>query len=72
MPKLHKGHRDPTQDNALGSVDKEWRRMANLAVTIREGHCNPTWAEAQSKNFTGIFKRLMDDPIEEVRKTAQR
>ena len=72
MPRLHKGYRDPTNDSAIGSVDKEWIQMAKLAVRIREGHCNPLWAEKQSKVFTGIFRRLMEDPIEEVKHEAGR
>ena len=72
MPRMHKGYKDPTLDNAIGSVDKEWRQMASLAVTIREGKCNPSWAEEQSKRFTGIFRRLLNDPISEVRKQAGR
>ena len=63
-------HKDPTQDNALGSVDKEWRQMAKLALVIRAGRCNPTWAEEKAKTFTGIYKRLLDDPIDEVQREA--
>ena len=72
MPKMHKGHKDPTYDNAIGSVDKEWRQMASLALNIRDGKCNPAWADEQSKKFTGIFKRLLEDPISEVKKQARR
>ena len=72
MPRLHQGHKDHTLDWAVGRVDKEWKQMAEIAVRIREGYCNPEWAEKQSKRFTGIFKRLMTDPIDEVKEEARR
>ena len=65
-------HKDPTQDNALGSVNREWKQMAKLAVTIRSGNCNPLWADKMERTFTGIYKRLLDDPLEEVIKEAGR
>ena len=68
----HRDHSDHTADIAIGSADKEWRQMASLALKIREGRCNPTWAEEQSKNFIGIYKRFLEDPIDYVRKEARR
>ena len=65
-------HSDPTLDRALGSIDKEWKQMAKLALMIRGSKCNPAWAEEKSKTFTGIYKRLLDDPIEEVQREAGR
>ena len=52
---------DPTANQAIGSVSREWNRMAALAEKIRE---NPysDWAQAQRRRFTGIFRRLLDDP----------
>ena len=69
--RLHRGHSDKTFDEATGSVNKEWKRMAKLALTIREGRGNPIWLEEQEKKFTGIFKRLLEDPIDEVRKESR-
>ena len=37
-------HKDKTAEIAIGAADKEWRMMASLALKIREGRCNPTWA----------------------------
>ena len=42
--------------------------MAELAIKIRSGNKNPTWIDEQEKKFTGIFKRLLTDPIEEIEK----
>ena len=72
MPRLNKGHRDPTFDNATGHVDKEWKQIAKLAVKVRELQCDPEEVEQQEKLFTGIFKRLLEDPIEEVKREAGR
>ena len=72
MARLHRGHRDPTFDNAVGSVDREWKEMAKLAVRIRDERVNPVWAEQQSKRFTGIYRRLLEDPIDEVKIEAKR
>lgn len=56
-------------DDAVGAVTKEWKYMARLAVQIREGrNNNPVWVESQQAKFTGIFKRLLTDPIEDVKK----
>ena len=67
-----KGKRDFTADHAVGHVAKEWRSMASLAIKVREGRANPSWIEEQRKKFTGIFKRLLDDPMDEVYKSAGR
>lgn len=63
-----RSHSDWTADTAVGTVDKEWRQMAELAIKIRSGNKNPTWIDEQEKKFTGIFKRLLTDPIEEIEK----
>ena len=65
-------HKDKTAETAIGDVNKEWRYMAKLALELRGGHCNPVWANEQEKLFTGIFKRLLTDPIEEVQKQTKR
>ena len=62
-----RAYHNPVMDEAAGAVEKEWRHMARLAVLIREKRCNPIWAEQQEKKFTGIFKRLLEDPIEEIK-----
>lgn len=55
---------DPTADQALGSVSRQWNRMAKLALEIRKDPYSE-WAERESRRFTGIFKRLLTDPIDE-------
>ena len=67
-----RGHSDKTGDAAIGSVSKEWKKMAELAVRLREKNCNPAWAHLQLTKFTGIYKRLLTDPLEEVMKEAGR
>jgi hypothetical protein len=67
-----RSHSDKTAETAIGSVDKEWRMMANIALLIREGHCHPAWADEQSAKFTGVYKRLLTDPLDYVRKEARR
>lgn len=64
-------HTDHTADDAIGRAHKEWRRMAAVAVKIRQNRCNPEWADEQLKSFTGIYKRLLTDPIEEVQMQAR-
>lgn len=66
-----KPYRDPTAYRAIGSINKEWEQMARLALQIREGRRSPSWVEENTKKFTGIYKRLLDDPIDEVRKAAR-
>lgn len=63
---------DHTCEKALGSAEREWRRMARLALTLRERNPDPAWAEEQESKFTGIFHRLLTDPIDEVKTEAGR
>ena len=65
-------HKDKTAEIAIGAADKEWRQMASLALRIREGRCNPAWADEQSTKFIGIYRRLLSDPVDEVKKEARR
>ena len=68
---MYKPYSDHTPEAALGNVHKEWKAMARLALKIRKGNCNPVWADKQLERFTGIFKRLLEDPIEEVEEEAR-
>ena len=61
-----RGYRDRTSDAAVGSVNREWKRMVELALKIRKRNCNSDWAYEQEKKFTGIFRRLLTDPVEEL------
>ena len=54
---------DPTANQAIGNLTKEWNRLSKIADRIREDPCSE-WAEQQRLRFTGIFRRLLDDPKE--------
>ena len=51
---------DPTADHAIGAISREWNKMARLAELICR---NPysDWALAQSRKFTGIYRRLLTE-----------
>jgi hypothetical protein len=63
-------HTDHTAEMAIGNVNTEWKQMARLAIKIREGRCKPSYVDEQSKLFVGIYKRLLTDPIDEVKREA--
>lgn len=69
---MHNHYSDHIAEDAIGSASREWREMACLALKIRNGRCNPIWADQQLEKFTGIFKRLLTDPINEVEREAGR
>ena len=57
---------DPTANRAVGSVNREWGRMVALAYKYRT---DPTLSDqllTQETVFTGIYQRLLTDPIEEL------
>lgn len=64
-----KKYRDCTMDNAVAAVDKEWRKMARLAVEIRTVNTAKSYEKASL--FKGIYKRLLEDPIDEVKLQAK-
>lgn len=67
-----RGYSDRTAERAIGKAAKEWRYMAGIAVKLRTKNCDPVWAEQQEKMFTGVYKRLLTDPLDEVIKEAGR
>lgn len=67
-----RGYSDHTSEMAIGAANKEWQQMAKLALKLRSGNCKSSWAMEQEAKFIGIYKRLLDDPIEEVQKEAWR
>jgi len=67
---MRAAYNDYTMWKALGSVSKEYRQMARLAVMIRQGNHPSSWQDSQESRFTGIYARLLTDPIEDVRKAA--
>ena len=56
---------DPTANQALGAIAREWSQMVRLASQIRKNP-NTSWARRQSSRFTGIYKRLLTDPPDET------
>ncbi|MBQ9324812.1 MAG: hypothetical protein IJ246_03470 [Clostridia bacterium] len=56
---------DPTANTALGAVSREWKAMLKLAVAVRQKEGTP-WAEAQLPRFTGIYRRFLTDPLEDL------
>ncbi len=52
---------DPTANQALYNVSIEWTRMRRLAVRLRLKGEQP-----DPLLFTGIFRRLITDPLEEL------
>ena len=63
-----RAYANPTLDRAIGTVDKEWKEMTRLAINLREGRISSREAEEFEKKFTGIFKTLLEKPIEELKK----
>ena len=61
---------DPTASRALGAVQREWLQMARLALRLRTGRCAPDDG-ALAARFTGIYRRLLTDPLEEVERLAR-
>ena len=72
MPRKGSDHIDHTQDRAVGTIDREWKFMAKVALQIRSSNSNPVWAESWENKFTGIYKRLLTDPISLVEREARR
>ena len=68
-----RSYRNRTFDEAFGNVNREWKQMASLAVKLRtQTRLNPIVVEEKEKLFTGIYKRLLTDPIDEVQQEANR
>ena len=67
-----RGYRDNTADIATSKADQEWREMIKLAIKLRETNNNSNWIAKMEEKFTGIFARLLTDPIEELHKELRR
>ncbi len=61
-------HRDPTAERAIGAVNREWSRMVALAVRIRQN--SKCFTPEAEQEFTGIYRRLLTDPLDELLKEA--
>ena len=63
-------HSDPTASRAIGAAEKEWRRMTVLAYRLRTDPKAAAKVQNPRSMFTGIFSRLLTDPLEELEKAA--
>ena len=61
-------YNDYTMTRAMGSVYSEWKYMVRLAIKLREGKIKSSEISKLKQTFTGIYKRLLDDPIESLYK----
>ena len=59
-------HRDPTANAAVGAVGREWKRLVRIAITLRKTNREPS--EEERSLFTGIYGRLLTEPIETLEK----
>ncbi len=50
-------HSDPTANQAIGSVGREWKKMVRRAIAIRETNREPTPEERRM--FIGIYGQLL-------------
>ena len=57
----HGAYPDPTANQAIYNVTLEWNRMRRLAIRLRLNGEEP-----DPELFTGIFRRLLTDPLEEL------
>lgn len=69
---MRRAYVDNTAEMAIGFANKEWKQMVNLAIMIKERRCDPVWAEKQEAKFTGIYKRLLTDSVEELKYELRR
>lgn len=60
-------HSDPTANRAIGSVDQEWEQMICLAYRFRADPLMAKKIKEPEKVFSGIYRRLLEDPIEELK-----
>ena len=59
----HRTYPDPTANQAIYNVSVEWERKRKLAIRLRLNGEEP-----DPLQFTGIFRRLITDPLEELMK----
>ena len=63
----HGAYPDPTANQAIYNVSVEWNRMRRLALRLRLNGEEP-----DPVLFTGIFRRLLADPLEELMELPNR
>lgn len=65
-------HLDPTASRALGSVNKEWEQMICLAYRYRSDSKVGNQITKPERIFTGIYRRLLTDPLKELEKETRK
>lgn len=61
-------HSDPTANRAIGAAEREWMRKTALAYRYRTDPGIANRIGDPRRIFTGIFSRLLTDPLEELEK----
>ena len=58
---------DPTANAAIGAIDRELRQKARQAERLREkkrrGELTPEEEREARRNFTGIFRHLLEEAL---------
>lgn len=66
---------DPTANAAIGSADREFKKMVKLAMRLRElkraGHISPEKERLVRRCFTGTFSVLLEDEFLDKIEAAQ-
>ena len=62
---------NPTANRAIGSVNREWNKMVSLAYRYRMDPDLSNRLRIPENTFTGIYRRLLTDPIEELEAEVQ-
>ena len=60
-------HSDPTANRAIGSANQEWEQKLCLAYLFRTDARMTKKITEPEKVFSGIYRRLLEDPIEELK-----
>ena len=63
-------HSDPTANAAIGAVGREWKRMVWMAIVLRRTNREPS--ERERGLFTGIYSRLLIEPIDVLEKLSEK
>ncbi len=63
---------DPTANRAIGSVNQEWEDKLCLAYRFRSDSKVANQLPEPEKVFTGIYRRLLTDPIKEMEKEVRK
>lgn len=63
---------DPTANSAIGSVNREWEHMICLAYHIRTDSQVTGQIHDPQTVFSGIYRRLLSDPIKDLEKEVHR